>query len=145
MLSAQCLLAADISTNFWDTYSERVSSLHGYVVEVNEYCIKKEVKDLDLRNYAVIAAVDLLEAHLKLKATPTTPLSEVKKAVKVHVYLAVISERTTAVTSRILAFSKMTADQKQELIDKIDRANKLITKLTADVAEYIHNTAELGL
>jgi len=39
----------------------------------------------------------------------------------------------------------LTKEQKQELIDKIDRANKLATKLTTDVAEYIHNTAELGL
>jgi hypothetical protein len=144
-LSARCLFAADISKNFWDTYSERVTSLHAYLVEVGEYCQKNEVKELKLNANGAIALVEVLEAYLKTQKTPATPLSKVKRAVKVNLFLANISEQSNLVTSRILAFSKLTQPQKQTLIEKVERSNKLFSKLTEDVSRYIQNTAELGL
>ena len=144
-LSTRGLFAADISTNVWDKCSERVTSLHGYLVEVSDYCQKKEVKELKLNINGAIAITEVLEAYLKPQKTPATPLSEVKKAAKVHLLLANISEQSNMVTLRILAFSKLTAAQKQELIDKVDRSNKLFTKLTEDIARYTQNTSELGL
>ena len=145
LLSEWCLSAGDINTNFWDKCAARVKSLHGYVVGVNEYCLKDEVKHLGLRNHRAIAVGDLLNAHLKLNQTPNTPLSEIKKAVNLHTYLVVISKESSAITSRILAFSKLTERQKQELIDRIDEANKLIATLTQDVSGYICNISEHGL
>ena len=139
------LSAAEISTNFWDKCSERAVSLHRYIGEVSDYCSKEEVKELKINNNQALVVIQLLETHLQFKATTVTPLSDLKKAVKVSLFLTLISEKSTAVTSRILAFSKLTDEQKRELIEKTDRANLLITKLTTDVAEYIHNVAELGL
>lgn len=145
LLSFHIASAEQVSTNFWDKYSERVISLHQFIGEVNDFCLKEEAKELKLNNHAAIAAVQLLEAHLEYKSSKTTPLSELKKAVKVPLFLTIIHENNCAVTSRLLAFSNLTKQQKEELIYKIDRSNKLVTKLTTDVAEYIHNTAELGL
>jgi len=82
---------------------------------------------------------------MKMKDVPATPLSEIKKALTVHLYLATISEASSSVTARILAFSELSKEQKLELITKIERANKLMSKLVADVNEYIQNMAELGL
>ena len=82
---------------------------------------------------------------VNVQVVPARCLSEVKRAVKVNLILANISEQSNLVTSRILAFSKLTPAQKQQLIDKVERSNKLFTKLTEDVSRYIQNTAELGL
>jgi hypothetical protein len=47
-ISQICLSAAEVSTNFWDNFSERARTLHGFAVEVNTYCQKEEVKNLGL-------------------------------------------------------------------------------------------------
>ncbi len=112
---------------------------------MSDYCSKNEVKDLKINNHAALVVIQLLEVHLKLKATTLTPLSEVKKAVKVNIYLTLLTEKSSAVTMQILAFSKLTDEQKKDLIEKTEKANQLITKLHADVAQYIQDVSEMGL
>ncbi|MEJ0088634.1 MAG: hypothetical protein WDM80_02625 [Limisphaerales bacterium] len=144
-LSQFCLSAAEVSTNFWDNFSDRVKTLHGFVVEVDVYCQKDEVKSLGLNTHGAIALGDIMKVFLKIKEEKPSSLTEIKKSIKVQLFLAEISEQTTSVTSRILAFSSLTREEKEEFVAKIERAGKLIKKLNQDLDEHIYDVSELGL
>ncbi len=144
-LSQLCLSASEINTNFWDNFSDRVKTLHGFVVEVDTYCQKDEVKNLGLNNHGSIALGDVLKAFLNIKQEKPSSLIEIKKSIKVQMFLANISEQTSSVASRILAFSSLTKEQKEEFVVKIERAGKLIKKLNEDLDEHIYDVSELGL
>ena len=144
-LSQTCLSAAEVGTNFWNSFSERVSTLHGFAVEVNIYCQKEEVKSLGLNTHGAIALGDVMKAFLNIKVEKPSTLTEIKKSIKVQIMLAGINEQTTSVTSRILAFSSLSKEQKEEFIAIIDRAGKLMKKVNEDLDVHIYDVSELGL
>ena len=133
MLSQLCVSARESSTNFWENCSDGAKTLHGFAVEVDLYCQKDEVKNLGLNTHGSIALGDVMEVFLKTKDEKPTSVTEIKRTVKVQLFLSEISDQLNSVTARILAFSSLTKEQKTEFVAKIETAGKLIKKLNQDL------------
>ncbi len=146
VVGANNLFAAiQFDPKFWESYTERLSKVNGFAVELDEDLKKGDLEKGERKNsHGVIAALQILTTYVRTDYKDKKRLQgEIDKAIKTNLLLNNIESQLSELVVSCMASDNMKAQDRQRLAKRYNALKAIIKDLNNDCNTYLSKLVEL--